>query len=120
MGEIVLNITSSPRDPLVRLFAHCLRGIEGGIGIAFLNIHNQSTVINFEGFDSLPREEYHLTSESLTSQSMELNGKTLKLSNNGDVPPLNPHVEEKVLEAKLNPLSYGFFAFPEANFHLCM
>ncbi|XP_057459795.1 heparanase-like protein 1 [Actinidia eriantha] len=62
---------------------------------------------------TLFREEYHLTPEdgNLQSKTMLLNGKPLQLTDDGDIPSMNPVLVDANSPMTIAPLSIKFVAF---------
>lgn len=82
---------------------------------------NQSPRTKFAVNGKVTREEYHLTAKDgdLHSRTMLLNGKTLGVDSNGDIPPLEPiHVNESDPIA-IAPFSIVFAQIPYINFSAC-
>jgi heparanase 1 len=82
---------------------------------------NQSPRTKFAVNRKVTREEYHLTAKDgdLHSRTMLLNGKTLGVDSNGDIPPLEPiHVNESDPIA-IAPFSIVFAQIPYINFSAC-
>ena len=67
------------------------------------------------------REEYLLTSEDgdLQSKTMLLNGKPLQLTDDGDIPSLNPVLVDPNSLMTIAPLSIKFVAFPNFEASAC-
>ncbi|KAJ8752719.1 hypothetical protein K2173_007029 [Erythroxylum novogranatense] len=71
--------------------------------------------------ETLTREEYHLTPQEghLQSQTMVLNGIPLELTEDGNIPQLDPvHVEVKS-PIYINSLSISFIVFPNFDAPAC-
>lgn len=69
----------------------------------------------------LTREEYHLTPKDgyLRSQTMVLNGIPLRLTENGDIPALEPVVNNVNSPIYISPLSISFIVFPNFDAPTC-
>ncbi|XP_043704735.1 heparanase-like protein 1 isoform X2 [Telopea speciosissima] len=67
------------------------------------------------------REEYHLTPKDgyLQSQTMVLNGTPLELTEEGDIPNLEPVLVNVKSPISLDPLSIAFVAFPNFEARAC-
>src|SRR5712672_4680378 len=82
MGTTVLSPgASSPPDTYV--YAHCLREHSGGVALLVINADL------LRGLDiTLPSgaERYTLTAEQLQDAAVQLNGRTLQLNSDGDLP----------------------------------
>lgn len=84
---------SSP-EPQLRAYAYCAKdnstgnhkGINpGGVVLTLINLDTSSGVsVDVEGVSrAVPREDYILTSPTLTSRSIALNGRTLQAYSDG-------------------------------------
>lgn len=67
------------------------------------------------------REEYHLTPKDgyLQSQTMVLNGSPLELSDDGNIPTLNPTLVDAYSPIYMAPLSISFISFPNFEAPAC-
>lgn len=67
------------------------------------------------------REEYHLTPKDgyLQSQTMVLNGSPLELSDDGNIPTLNPTLVDAYSPIYMAPLSIAFISFPNFEAPAC-
>ena len=85
MGTTVLSPgASSPPDTYV--YAHCFREHSGGVALLVINADL------LRGLDiTLPSgaERYTLTAEQLQDAAVQLNGRTLQLNSDGDLPELS-------------------------------
>src|SRR5271167_1710027 len=82
MGTTVLDPQIAP-IPNLYVYAHCLRNHSGGVTFLVVNadehqIHEITLV--------LEAERYTLTAGQLQDRAVQLNGKTLQLNNDGEVP----------------------------------
>jgi hypothetical protein len=115
MGATVLDAGNAPQQPGLYLYAHCLRDHKGGTAILAINADRTAT-----HEIALPTafEQYTLTASDLLDSTVMLNGVALKLTPNGDLPPIEgtPH---KAGTATLNPTSITFFAIPATNNRAC-
>lgn len=114
MGSIVLDAGSS-QDQNLYLYAHCLRGVSGGI--SFLAINTDEHAIR-ELKIPQHHERYTLSASSLASKQTELNGRVLSLGANDDFPAIKG-VPSQGDTIKLNPLTITFLAFAEADNASC-
>jgi heparanase 1 len=82
MGTEVYEAGSG--SPGVYVFAHNMKGHEGGITLLVINTNKQSTSV------AIPSnaEQYTLTSSKLEGKTAQLNGQELKLGNNDELPAL--------------------------------
>ena len=145
MGQSVLQVTSSSQQTL-RIYAHCTgtdapNYRQGSITLLLINLSNttaaqpsQLSTAEQPDLLALPRDEYLLSSacgaaaaaaderELLACREMMLNGKTLALTADGQIPALEPvavngnHAEALTLE----PLTYAYIVFPSANAAACL
>jgi len=82
MGATVLDPNTSP-IPNVHVYAHCLQNHPGGVTLLVINADRQQVHEITLPSDA---ERYTLTAKQLQDTSIELNGKTLQLNRDGDVP----------------------------------
>src|SRR5580693_6501876 len=82
MGRTVLDPHTSP-IPNVYVYAHCLQNHSGGVALLVINADRQQvheiTLLS-------DAERYTLTAKQLQDTSVQLNGKTLQLNRDGDMP----------------------------------
>ncbi|KAL9227344.1 hypothetical protein vseg_003041 [Gypsophila vaccaria] len=71
--------------------------------------------------EKLHREEYHLTPKdgSIRSQAVVLNGKPLEISEQGDIPSLEPVLNAVNSPLYISPLSIAFIVFPNFDAPTC-
>jgi len=82
MGATVLDPHTSP-IPNVHVYAHCLQNHPGGVTLLVINADREQVHEITLPSDA---ERYTLTDKQLQDTSIELNGKTLQLNRDGDVP----------------------------------
>ena len=82
MGATVLDPHTSP-IPNVYVYAHCLRNHPGGVTLLVINADRQQV---HEITLPSEAERYTLTAKQLQDTTVQLNGKTLELSRDGDLP----------------------------------
>jgi hypothetical protein len=82
MGATVLDPHTSP-IPNVYVYAHCLRNHPGGVTLLVINAHRQQV---HEITLPSEAERYTLTAKQLQDTTVRLNGKTLELNRDGDLP----------------------------------
>jgi heparanase 1 len=75
-----------PNRPRLNVYAHCLRGTAGGVTVMAINLKPSAATIQVSG----PAEVYALTSPQLTSKTVLLNGRPLKVGTNDTLPTINP------------------------------
>ena len=113
MGTVVLN-AGSPREGL-HLYAQCLRGHPGGV--ALLAINNSRTD---PSEITLPTASirYTLSAPTLESASVMLNGQSLQLNPNDDLPDINGRATAAG-PMHFAPATITFVAIPEAANAAC-
>ena len=114
MGSTVLK-PQAASDPALRVYAQCMKGAAGGVTILVLNTdQNQGHSITI----SSPAERYTLTSDSLTSTEVLVNGKALHVTADGSLPVIaSEHLKAGNIE--LHPSSATFFAILTAGNASC-
>ena len=115
MGPTVLN-PQAPSDPKVRVYAQCLKGVAGGVALVAMNTdEKEKHSMGISG----AAEKYAITSDGLTSTAVSLNGKALKVAEDGSLPKIHSqHVEGGTIE--LDPVSITFLLIPSAKNPACM
>jgi len=109
MGTTVLDAGQS--RPGLHLYAHCLRGVAGGV--ALLAINNNRT--ESKSMDlPMAGDRYSLTAASLDATHAQLNGHDLALGTNDELPPL-AGMREPAGRVALPPASITFFSFVDAG-----
>ncbi|KAL9243259.1 hypothetical protein vseg_017168 [Gypsophila vaccaria] len=90
------------------MFAHHLKKTVSGVGSKALD-------------GQLQREEYHLTAKggSVQSQTVVLNGKPLEITENGDIPRLEPTLVSVDSTVDMSPLSIAFVVLPNFDAPVC-
>jgi heparanase 1 len=84
MGATVLDPHTSP-IPNVYVYAHCLQNRPGGVTLLVINADRQRV---HEITLPSEAERYTLTAKQLQDTTVRLNGKTLELNTDGDLPQL--------------------------------
>src|ERR1700693_6043725 len=82
MGATVLDPHTSP-IPNLYVYAHCLQNHPGGVTLLVINADRQQVHEIALPSDA---ERYTLTAKQLQDTSVQLNGQTLQLNRDGDVP----------------------------------
>jgi hypothetical protein len=82
MGATVLDPHTSP-IPNVYVYAHCLQNQPGGVTLLVINADRQRV---HEITLPSEAERYTLTTKQLQDTTVQLNGKTLELNRDGDLP----------------------------------
>lgn len=114
MDATVLDAGSSGSSN-VHLYAHCLRGVTGGVAV--LAINTDAGAAHEIGIP-IQADRYTLTAKDLIDNRVDLNGSELKLTANGDVPAIAGVRAPSGVQA-LPPASISFFAIPQANNAAC-
>ncbi len=114
MGTTVLDpqIASTPN---LYAYAHCLRNHSGGVALLVINADAQQV----HEVTLVPEaERYTLTAKQLQDREVQLNGKTLQLNSDGDVPEF---VGQPTLSGRISfaPASITFLAIPNASNSSC-
>jgi heparanase len=111
MGSVVLD---APTRPGLHLYAHCLRDHPGAVSILAINTGESAAKLEFGS----PGEVYALTSPSLTSGTVSLNGQPLAVGADDRIPELHPQVVKGT--HVLMPKSIEFIALPHAHNPNCL
>jgi len=112
MGARVLDAGAFQEG--LHLYAHCMRGVDGGVSLIALNLKEQIRTLRTPA----DAEMYALTSPALQSRTVLLNGKPLALTADDQLPALRPMLSS-ARSVALAPLSVNFVAFPKAANPLC-
>jgi hypothetical protein len=114
MGATVLDPHTSP-IPNVHVYAHCLPNHPGGVTLLVINADRQQVHEITLPSDA---ERYTLTAKQLQDKSVELNGKTLELTSDSDIPEF---VGQRTRAGRISfaPASITFLAIPNANNSRC-
>lgn len=108
-----------------RVYAHCAnrKYPVGAVTLLVLNVHDHDPVSlkltgSLKGKDV---EEYLLRTENsdLTSKTVRLNGKVLKLVDDRTFPDLNPVIVPGDKPLILPPMTFGFYVIPGASASGC-
>ncbi len=114
MGTTVLDPGASPA-PRLHLYAHCLRGQQGGVALLAINkdrAHAQSLDL------PVSASRYTLTAAELTASRVRLNGRDLRLGAHDAWPPLRG-APAAAGQLDLPPASITFLALAEAANPAC-
>ena len=114
MDATVLDAGSSGSTN-VHLYAHCLRGVNGGVAV--LAINAESGAAHELGIP-LQADRYTLTAADPMDNRVDLNGSELKVTADGDVPALAGKPAASGVQS-LPAASISFFAIPQANNAAC-
>lgn len=81
MGTTILAQPASP-SPEVKLYAHCLRGKRGGVGLLAINLGASTQKLSLSG----PSESYLMSAADLDSRQVKINGTTPIIGDKGQFP----------------------------------
>jgi hypothetical protein len=114
MGVTVLNPQISP-TPNLYVYSHCLRNHPGGVAFLVINADEHQ----IQQITLAPEaERYTLTAKQLQDRAVQLNGKTLELNSDSDVPEF---VGQRTRTGRISfaPASITFLAIPNASNSSC-
>jgi heparanase len=113
MGVTVLDPQISPTANLY-VYAYCLRNHSGGVALLAVNADEHQ----IHEITLAPAERYTLTAKQLQDREVQLNGKTLQLNSDGDVPAF---VGQPTRSGRISfaPESITFLAISNANNSSC-
>lgn len=107
MGTTVLDAGAVNMKNLY-VYAHCSRGVPGGVTVLAINPGNDSVVLSGGG----PVQIFQLTAKEVLSKEVLLNGQPLELSDLDGLPQLSPINSAKPVA--ITPRSIAFLVFPKA------
>ncbi len=114
MGTTVLDSGPSPAESL-HLYAHCLRGVEGGVALLAINTGRMASAsIQLP----TPTQRYTLTAHNLTDSRVQMNGDELGLGDRNELPALDGK-PEKPGRMSFAPASITFLAIPGGHNPAC-
>jgi hypothetical protein len=114
MGMTVLDPGPSPAASL-HLYAHCLRGGEGGIALLVINTDRVAS----PSLDlPLASQRYTLTAHNLADIRVQMNGSELSLGDHDELPMLKSR-PEKSGRVSFAPVSITFLAIPDVHNPAC-
>jgi hypothetical protein len=114
MGTTVLDAGTAPSS-LVHIYAQCMKDRPGAVTLLALNLsRTESQAIHM----SQKSERYTLTATDLTSHTVQLNGRDLALSFDGDIPELTGLPTAKG-DLTLPPASITFLNVADAKNPAC-
>jgi hypothetical protein len=114
MGATVLDPQISPA-PNVYVYAHCLQNHPEGVALLVVNADQGRA---YEITVPLGSQRYLLTAKQLQDTTVQLNGNTLGLNSNGDVPQLTGE-PTRAARVGFAPASITFLAIPNAKNSSC-
>ena len=112
MGTRILD--AGPQRPGLHLYAHCLRGVPGGVALLALNLDDRERNLRLSG----RAEVYALTAREQQGRTVLLNGRELAVTSNDALPAMEP-VRVRGSSIRLAPLGNSFIALPKANNRAC-
>ncbi|GGC05416.1 hypothetical protein GCM10011494_24980 [Novosphingobium endophyticum] len=112
MGTKILD--AGPIEPGLHVYAHCQRGVPGGVTVLAINLQNETANVAVQG----PVDRYTLSAPELQSRVVLLNGKALELGADDTLPEIAP---ERLASGnvRLAPTSVNFIAMPKADNVAC-
>ncbi len=114
MGNVVLDPNVTVQAGL-HVYAHCLRGIPGGVSLLILNVDRSAPHAL-----TLPAasERYALDAASLRDTAVRLNGLPLRLGSQDDLPPI-AGVRTAAGTLTFAPATITFLTMPAAGNQAC-
>ena len=112
MGSTVLASPKSP-SPDVRIYAHCLAGHKGGVGLTVLNTSATSQSITV----GMSTQSWVMTASPLDSKAVEINGNKPQISDSGKLTGLDAIATKR--ELNIPPKSIAFVAAKGADNSIC-
>lgn len=112
MGTRILD--AGPLRPGLHLYAHCLRGVPGGVALLAINLESRERRLRLSG----PAEVYALNANEPRSRTVLLNGRELAVTTDDTLPAMQP-VSTQGRSLALPPLGNSFIALPKANNSAC-
>ena len=114
MGTTVLNPGPSPATGL-HLYAHCLRGIQGGVALLVINLdHARSQTPDIPA----TADRYTLSAKNLSDTQVQMNGSDLVLGVHDELPALEG-TQTQSGPVSFAPTTITFLAIPEAHNAAC-
>jgi hypothetical protein len=114
MGTTVLDAGTSPSENL-HLYAQCLRNQPGGVALLAINADQTAAA---ELKVPVKSERYTLTAKEPMDNKVELNGRELKLTADGDLPAIAGRAQ-RAGQVHLPPASITFLGIQDANNAVC-
>lgn len=114
MGTTVLDPGPSPA-PNVYFYAHCLRNRPGGVTLLVINADQQRAQDITLPSDA---ERYTLTANQLQDTSVQVNGSTLQLNSDGDLPQVSGE-PTRAGRVSFAPASITFLTISNASNSVC-
>jgi heparanase 1 len=114
MGATVLDPHVSPA-PNVYVYAHCQQNHAGGVSLLVINADQQH---EFDVTLPLESQRYTMTASQVETKTIQLNGNTLALSRDGELPHITGQAS-RAGRTSFVPVSITFLAIPAANNASC-
>jgi heparanase 1 len=129
MGDRVLAVGNPQEGSFLRAYAHCtpqaLGAPAGSITVLLLNLNlTESVRVDLAGFPGRDVREYSVEAKDLASLDVKLNGRTLRVGADGEVPELL--AVQRATPAQMNPVleiparAYTFAVVEGAAAQACM
>lgn len=112
MGPVVLVAPKSP-SPRVRIYAHCMRGSQGGVALTVLNLDEKAHALGVKG----DMKSWLMTGTPLDTHTVRVNGQTPAVNDSGNIEGLNSVDAKGALS--LPGQSIAFVAVPNAGNRIC-
>lgn len=112
MGTRILD--AGPQRPGLHIYAHCLRGVPGGVALLAINLEDRERKLRLSG----PAEVYAMTASEPLSRTVLLNGRELAVTPDDALPAMEP-VRVRGRGIVLPALGNSFIALPKANNRAC-
>jgi len=112
MGTRILD--AGQQRPGLHLYAHCLRGVPGGVALLAINLEDRERKLRLSG----PAEVYAMTASEPLSRTVLLNGRELAITPDDALPAMEP-VRVRGRGIVLPALGNSFIALPKANNRAC-
>lgn len=113
MGAIVLA-QPAPPSPEVKLYAHCLRGKRGGVGLLAINLGGTTQTLPLSGRS----ESYLMTAADMDSRQVKINGITPIIGDKGQFPVIKTRKSSGSIT--LPEYSISFVAVPNIANPACV
>lgn len=113
MARVVLD-PGMPIEPRLHVYAHCQRGIRGGVSLLIINLDRAPRSLSLP----ITSERYTLQAASAPNEPLLLNGTPLHLSADDDLPPL-AGAQTAAGALTFAPFTISFLAIPEAANQAC-
>lgn len=112
MGDVVLAPPTAPSASL-KLFAHCLRGSDGGVALLALNIGERSETVSLDR----KARAWVMTAEPIDSKTVKVNGTVPAMEHDGSITGLEARAVSG--QASVPAKSVAFFGIASAGNPAC-